>query len=488
MLIHHRSKINFLLVGLATVLGALARWVLIARSSIWHDEGFSIMLALRTPAEIWAGSARDVHPPLYYELLHYWMALLGNSAVAIRSLSALAGVLVIPLCFFIVKKMFGARAGVITAFFVALSPFLIRYSIEARMYGILGIFTLLALYAVVLIAHNPKNNWSYLLYTLAIAAGLYTHYFAALAVVAFWLYLITLQKPHNWRFNKTIFLSVRWWLANVFALALFMPWVPNMLAQFRRAQGLGWLPKTSLWTFHDTMWQFFTFTDAHKITSALYIIFPILIIVATIIIIYNDKTKPRYSRLIVFYSFVPIAIALLVSSFKPIYHERYFAFTLAGICMILAIAIVDIGRKKTYITTILFVSIIAMQLIGIRNVYSQSSHRMDVVMQKLNTGFNTNDNIIAGELYVYFDGSYYNKTGQKIYLYTGKTKPNGYGESGLLYDKSVYLDSFDSIDSNRVWLIGKTGEQNYYQSVPGTWKLLEAYSAGYSEVRLYQVQ
>ena len=488
MLIHHRNKINLILVGLATILGAVARWALIARSSIWHDEGFSVMLALRTPAEVWIGSARDVHPPLYYELLHYWMVLFGNSVHAVRSLSLLAGVLVIPLCFFIAKKMFGARAGVITAFFVALSPFLIRYSVEARMYGVLGIFTLLALYAVVLIAHNPKNNWSYLLYAIAIAAGLYTHYFAALAVIAFWLYLITLQKPHNWRFNKTIFLSARWWLANIFALILFLPWVPNMLAQFKRAQGLGWLPKTSIWTFHDTIWQFFTFTDAHKLSSALYIIFPILIIIASIIVIYNDKTKPRYSRLIVFYSFVPIITALLVSSFKPIYHERYFAFTLAGICMVLAIAIVDIGRRRVYITTTLAILIIAMQLIGIRNVYSQSSHRVDVVMQKLNTGYNENDNIVAGELYVYFDGSYYNKTGQKIYLYTGKTKPNGYGESGLLYDKSVYLDSFGSVDSDRVWILGKTGDQGYYQSVPDTWKLLESYSAGYSEVRLYQVQ
>ena len=109
-------------------------------------------------------------------------------------------------------------------------------------------------------------------------------------------------------------------------------------------------------------------------------------------------------------------------------------------------------------------------------------------MQKLNAGFSQNDKIIAGELYVYFDGSYYNKTGQKIYLYTGKTKPNGYGESGLLYDKSVYLDSLNDVDSNRVWVIGKTGEQDYYKSVPGAWKLLEVYSAGYSEVRLYQVQ
>lgn len=488
MLLHHRSKINLALISFATIIGLIARLALITKSSIWHDEGFSIMLALRTPAEIWVGSARDVHPPLYYELLHLWMQLFGSSVLAIRSLSVLAGVLIIPLCYFIVKKMFGARPAILTSFFVALSPFLIRYSIEARMYGVLGIFTLLALYSIVIIVHNPKNNWAYLLYALSIAAGLYTHYFAALAVIAFWVYLVILQKPHNWKLNKTIFLSLRWWLANLLALMLFLPWIPNMIAQLRRAQGLGWLPKTTLWTYHDTIWQFFTFTDAHKLASMLYLIFPILIIVAAIIVIYNDKTKPRYSRLLTSYSLIPIAIALLVSAYKPIFHERYFAFTVAGICMILAVAIVDIGKKKTYITVILSTSVILLELIGIRNVYTQSSHRMDVVVDNLNRNYQQGDSVVAGELYVYFDGSYYNNTGQKMFLYTGKNKPNGFGESGLLYDKSVYLDSYDSVDSDRAWLIGKTNDQDYYRAIPSTWKLLESYSSGYSEVRLYQVQ
>lgn len=488
MLIHHRTKINLGLVSLATILGTIARFAMITRSNIWHDEGFSIMLALRTPAEIWAGSARDVHPPLYYELLHFWMQLFGNSVLAIRSLSVLAGILIIPLCFFITKRMFGSRPAILTSYFVALSPFLIRYSIEARMYGVLGIFTLLAFYSLVIIAHNPKNNWAYLLYAVAIAAGLYTHYFAALAVIAFWIYLISLQKPRLWRFNKTIFLSYRWWLANILALVLFLPWVPSMLAQFKRAQGLGWLPKTSIWTFHDTIWQFFTFTDAHKLASVIYIAFPILVIIAAIIVLYNDKSKARYGRLVVFYSFVPIVIALLVSAYKPIFHERYFAFVVAGICMIIAIAINDIGRKKTIITITLAFMVISLELVGIRNVYSQSSHRMQNVMGKLNKDFQPTDRIIAGELYVYFDGSFYNKTDQLIYLYTGKSKPNGYGESGLLYDQSIYLDSFGDINQGRVWVIGKTGEQAYFNSIPKSWNQLEQYSAGYSEVRLYQVQ
>lgn len=488
MLIHHRSKINLALVSLATILGAVARWVYITKSSIWHDEGFSIMLALRNPIEIWVGSARDVHPPLYYELLHYWMQLFGTSALAVRSLSALAGVIVVPLSFVVAKKMFGSKAGVLTSFFVALSPFLIRYSMEARMYGILSVFLLTAMYAVALIAHDHRNNWAYLVYALSIALGLYTHYFTALAVIAFWLYLMTLQRPRNWKFNKTIFLSTRWWLANALAIFLFLPWLPNMIAQLKRAQGLGWLSKTTIWSFHDTIWQFFAYDSGKSISTILYFIIPIVVVIAAVVALYNDKTRPHYSRLIICYSFVPIALAIFVSGFKPIFHERYFTFAVVGICMVLAVAIVQIARKKTAILLILAASVLVMQALGIRNVYSQSSHKMQNVIDRLNQSFQPTDSIVASELYVYFDGSYYNKTGQKIYLYTGNTKPNGYGESGLLYEKSVYVESLSDISSNRVWLIGKTGDQTYYNSLPSNWTLLDQYSDGYSEVRLYQLQ
>ena len=36
-------------------------------------------------------TARDIHPPLYYWLLHLWIRLTGSSEFAIRSLSVFAG-------------------------------------------------------------------------------------------------------------------------------------------------------------------------------------------------------------------------------------------------------------------------------------------------------------------------------------------------------------------------------------------------------------
>ena len=72
--------------------------------SFWNDEGTSVALALRDLPTITRNAASDIHPPLYYYLLHGWLQLVGigptNPApivgaaplgeAAARSLSALA--------------------------------------------------------------------------------------------------------------------------------------------------------------------------------------------------------------------------------------------------------------------------------------------------------------------------------------------------------------------------------------------------------------
>jgi len=474
---------------LATVLAAVVRLSFITKSSVWHDEGFSIMLAKRTVQEIWAGSARDVHPPLYYELLHFWMRLFGTSELVIRSLSAFAGVLIIPIGYLIVRKIAGLRAAILASFVLALAPFLIRYSQEARMYGLLGLFLLLALYAVTEIAERPKRTWPYVLYTLSIAAGLYTHYFTVLAVLAFWLYFVLLEKPSTWKIGESIWLSLRWWAANLAAVVLFLPWVPNLLGQLRRGQGLSWLPPATLRTLPDTIWQFFSFTDGRALFALIYWLVPVLVIMAGVYIWMRDMGKQKFARLLVLYSFLPIAIGLIVSVKKPIFHERYFAFAAIGIYVILVIALDWLAGKRTWLFGVLASLLLLIECIGIRNVYYQSNHQMGVVMQSLNQEYRVGDVLVAGELYVYFDGSYYNKTDQIISLYTAGMPPNGYGESGLLYNQNVYLNSLTTIPGgSRVWLIGKTGQHAYYDQIPANWKLLEEKIAGYSELRLYQVQ
>ena len=55
--------------------------------SLWYDEAFSVYLAHFDLTEITARTAADIQPPLYYYLLHFWIALAGDSEFALRFLS-----------------------------------------------------------------------------------------------------------------------------------------------------------------------------------------------------------------------------------------------------------------------------------------------------------------------------------------------------------------------------------------------------------------
>lgn len=464
----------------------LVRSISLLKSSIWHDEGFSLMLASRSPLDIWLGSARDVHPPLYYEILHFWTEIFGNSVLSVRSLSLVAGIIVVwlgyQIAFMISKKR---NVALLAGLLISLNPFLVRYSQEVRMYGILGVFLLIAIIGLIKVSKDSKDWVGYVLYVIGVSAGLYTHYFTAMVVIAFWIYIVSIYFIKN---KITLITNWRWWLANILALLIFLPWVPSMMAQFTRAQGLGWLSKTSIRTLNDTVWQFITFTDARQILILIYWLVPILILGLVVYVCIKDRSKEKFSRLLALFTFLPLIMAIMISFIRPVFHERYFVFSAIGLCLMMALAIYYIFLNNKYLAISIALIIVLIQLVGIRNVYAQSNHQMSRVMGFINQNYQAGDRIISGELYVYFDGSYYNKTGSNFLLYTGNGRPNGYGESGLIYDKNVYLDNLRNIPSGRVWILGKTGDQSYYKNLPSNWKLIETTSAGYSEARLYQIQ
>ena len=77
------------------LLATFTRFHLLEAQSFWNDEGNSARLSERSIPAIIAGTASDIHPPLYYLALRGWRELVGETEFGLRSLSAYAGVLVV---------------------------------------------------------------------------------------------------------------------------------------------------------------------------------------------------------------------------------------------------------------------------------------------------------------------------------------------------------------------------------------------------------
>src|SRR5262249_38297623 len=123
----------------------------------------------------------DRQPPLYDLTLWATIRVFGHSEFAVRLPSLIAGTLVIPVLYELGRELYDRRTGLIAAGFAAISPLLIWYSQEVRMYEFAALFGLLAVLTQLrAIRNGTMLNWA--AYILATAALLWSHYFGLLLI------------------------------------------------------------------------------------------------------------------------------------------------------------------------------------------------------------------------------------------------------------------------------------------------------------------
>jgi len=163
-------------------LGAALRFYGIGRQAFWFDEGNTVLLIhLSLGKMLGLIPQTESTPPVYYCLAWAWARVFGFGAAGLRSLSALTGVLVIPVAYGIGVKLMSRRAGLILAALCACNPFLIWYSQEARSYELLVLMCALAMLAFVYALERPTGRWL-AAWAASSVLALGTHYYALVAI------------------------------------------------------------------------------------------------------------------------------------------------------------------------------------------------------------------------------------------------------------------------------------------------------------------
>ncbi|CAN5563597.1 hypothetical protein BH10ACT11_BH10ACT11_01170 [soil metagenome] len=166
-------------------------------------------------------SDQEVTPPLYF-LLASLTQHLGDSSDWLRAAPMLSGLAAIPLTYALGRRTVGRPAALVGAALVALSPFLIYYSTEARNYALSMGICLGSTLAMVRAIDEEKRGW-WVLYAVLSAAAMYTHYTNVflLAAQAGW---ALIARPAA---RRPLL------LANAGAALLFLPWLPGYLEDQR---------------------------------------------------------------------------------------------------------------------------------------------------------------------------------------------------------------------------------------------------------------
>lgn len=311
-------------IALLAILGGFAlRLYRLGAQSLWYDETVSMLLAHKSLSALTAHTARDIHPPLYYYLLHFWIKAAGDSEFSAAFLSLWFGVLLLALIYRFSRRILGNETASIACILVAISPYNLWYSQEVRMYTLGACLGLLAADFLLrsLAAPHRLKNW--IAYGFLAAAGLYTLYYFAFLLITLALFALWAGAR---RWGKDYILP--WLGAQAFSLLLYSPWAGIAFRQATNPPVPPWrsfIPWPQVLTIS---WS--TFSLGHSVEPERVWFFLLLTLILYLKGILDREGQDLYglsprerSLLLFLYTFGPLALIQGFSHFTPLYHPRY---------------------------------------------------------------------------------------------------------------------------------------------------------------------
>ncbi|TLV01232.1 glycosyltransferase family 39 protein [Dyadobacter luticola] len=326
-----------------------------------------------TPAEFWspktlkdyfeANNRSDIgNSPFYYLLLHYWLEIFGLSDFSARALSVLFSMAIIVLTYFFARRFFGVNTGLISAGIVAIEPFFVAYSQQARNYSLTFFLTLLATYLFLQIIEGKANKRNTLLlyigYILSAGLGLLSHFLVISVLMAHAIYAVLFLR--SWKgwiamgVSAAIALSgVTLWM--LYGGGQYTLYTLNYQADLykRMAETRPYnnpfgiiLPATIKNVFHESLPIFtdlviFTHGMTDNLEGKKNVI---LAVVIGVLLIVLSRSKKRFSLPERLVSYLPFLV--LLTGFA-IYSNHRLQFTIVSVAILALSYLPDVFIKET---------------------------------------------------------------------------------------------------------------------------------------------
>ena len=216
------------------------------------------------------------------------------------------------------------------SFLLAISPFHIWYSQEARQYMLLAVLTTAASIELWNCLHGKKRWWLYGLFSIL---AIYTQYFAVFVFIAHG--LVVILWSHYKRIRHILF---RWIVAMVVTGIAFAPWLPTAINQFLH-HTMPWIGEPGAGDIRDVALilmlgngvAFFPTTFRSIALAAL------LIITTWIIFRYiRNKQDIRWGFTFTgIWVLIPFIIISFMAAFYPVFQVKQYLFILAPLMLVI---------------------------------------------------------------------------------------------------------------------------------------------------------
>ncbi len=352
------DKKDILHIGII-IIGMIFIALSIFHTNLWFDESYSVGLANHNFLEIWEIGSKDVHPILYYFILHIINLICGNNIIAYRIFSWICASIIGILGFTHIRKDFGKDVGIIFSFLAFFLPVNIVYAGEIRMYTLaMLLVTLMAIYAYRIYKNkNEKNTKNWILFAIFSLLSAYTHYYALVTagiinIILFIYFIKESLKEKKFTYNLKVFL-----VSAVAQIILYLPWLISLILQIKHVSSGFWI----VFSFPKSVIEFFNFQFTGNLGDEIYLnsivagVFGILICIYMIYAqIKNvEKEKPELYSILVWLLLVIAVIIASVLMKKTIVYARYMLCVMGLFIFFISYTMARKGNK--YITTLILV-------------------------------------------------------------------------------------------------------------------------------------
>ena len=368
--------------------------------------------------------------PLYHILLHLFTRVFGVSEFALRTPSAIYGVVSVLLLYYLAKDLFDKKVARLAALLLALCPLHIWYSQESRMYSL---WVMLILACLIVFSKILKEaNWR-LWFALIVLASLsvWTFINSVFVFAAMGFYLLVYVKEYRhkvWHFSLAIIIAVLTYLPGII---VYLTTKKSNIGSTRATSIVDLAYAFFVYSIGSTFGPSLTEIRAQIGTQSVFdvliehgpCIFPVLLVFGVLLIValYNcwKKRLERNYVLLVVLVAMPVLFVFAIAYLSPSlpFNIRYTLSSLPLYMLLLAIGIYSC--KKEIHQKLLTGLIVLFFIFSLRNHYFEAKYsKVDFreIVHLLNEHSDINEVMIFHE-YANIVMDYYGDPSEKMIKY-----------------------------------------------------------------------
>lgn len=351
------SAISWVVVLSILGLAAGLRFYRAGVQEIWGDEGAKLEVVTQGVAWLF-NPAAEVHPRVFHSLLYLWYGIFGFNAFGLKTLPALAGVLVVAINYAVTLRLLRSRwVACAVAGVTALSPFQVWYSQDLTQYTVLMALVGLSQLSLLHALSAPARVGRWAMVTITSALVVHTHYYGLFALLAQGLGVLLLRRDA----------LKAWLLAELAAAALVAPW---LAAQWGLLTGQAAARENfiSVERFGQVVWTglraFTVGNTAPEIWQWAAWVYLAVALLGLGALWRRDRSAAVSLAL---WWLVPIPLVFVLTGYQSYFSERFLSMTYLPLAILLVTGLAALGWAR--LGGLALVGVVALSLTSLEAAY-----------------------------------------------------------------------------------------------------------------------